>query len=177
MTSAFVGARTREHAIVARKSDFASVVAMIVAAAVIVASLLVLVYVRTAQIKVGYRVHDLESAVLKLKQERTALDVERATLLRPARLADIPSPQKLYFHADHRFVADFIGRANLIEATVRGDEGAVVVFPHRLGHRGSLVTSGTKYMLRSDVMYFPLTGACTSTFPGLDALRATSGAA
>ncbi len=60
---------------------------------------------------------------------------------------------------------------------VRGDEGDVVVFPHRLRHRGSLVTSGTKYMLRSDVMYFPLTGACTSTFPGLDALRATSGAA
>ena len=55
---------------------------------------------------------------------------------------------------------------------VRGNEGDVVVFPHRLRHRGSLVTSGTKYMLRSDVMYFPLTGASTSSFPSLDALRA-----
>lgn len=55
---------------------------------------------------------------------------------------------------------------------VRGDEGDVVIFPHRLRHRGSLVTSGTKYMMRSDVMYFPLTGACTSTFPSVDALRA-----
>ncbi|MGM9484545.1 2OG-Fe(II) oxygenase [Roseateles sp. NT4] len=55
---------------------------------------------------------------------------------------------------------------------VRGDEGDVVIFPHRLRHRGSLVTSGTKYMLRSDVMYFPLTGASTSSFPSLDALRA-----
>lgn len=54
---------------------------------------------------------------------------------------------------------------------VQGEEGDVVFFPHRLRHRGSVVTAGTKYMLRSDVMYFPLTGASTSTFPSLDALR------
>ena len=58
---------------------------------------------------------------------------------------------------------------------VQGEEGDVVFFPHRLRHRGSVVTAGTKYMLRSDVMYFPLTGASTSTFPSLDELRAEAG--
>jgi cell division protein FtsL len=71
------------------KSDFATVVTLVTAAAIVVASLLLLVWVRTAQIKVGYRVHDLESEMLKLKQERAALEVERASLLRPARLAEL----------------------------------------------------------------------------------------
>jgi predicted 2-oxoglutarate/Fe(II)-dependent dioxygenase YbiX len=55
---------------------------------------------------------------------------------------------------------------------VRGDQGDVVVFPHRLRHRGSVVTAGTKYMLRTDVMYYPLVGAGQSSFPTLDAIRA-----
>jgi cell division protein FtsL len=71
------------------KSDFATVVTLVSAAAIVVASLLLLVWVRTAQIKVGYRVHELESEMLKLKQERAALEVERASLLRPARLAEL----------------------------------------------------------------------------------------
>ncbi|MFG6488538.1 2OG-Fe(II) oxygenase [Roseateles sp. BYS78W] len=55
---------------------------------------------------------------------------------------------------------------------VRGERGDVVVFPHRLRHRGSVVTAGTKYMLRTDVMYYPLVGAGQSSFPSLDAVRA-----
>ncbi|GAB1431955.1 ABC transporter ATP-binding protein [Spirochaetota bacterium] len=33
------------------------------------------------------------------------------------------SPTKIYFDADHRFVADFIGRANIIPAKIRSQEG------------------------------------------------------
>ena len=58
---------------------------------------------------------------------------------------------------------------------VHGEEGDVVFFPHRLRHRGSVVTGGTKYMLRSDVMYYPLTGAGESIFPSLDELRGQAG--
>ena len=54
---------------------------------------------------------------------------------------------------------------------VRGDQGDVVFFPHRLRHRGSVVTQGTKYMLRTDAMYFPLTGSGTSAFPSLAELQ------
>ena len=71
------------------KSDLGLLGGAFGAFAVVVAALLVLVSVRTAQIRAGYRVHDLESEVLKLKQDRAALDVERATLLRPARLAEL----------------------------------------------------------------------------------------
>lgn len=59
---------------------------------------------------------------------------------------------------------------NLIE--VRGDQGDVVFFPHRLRHKGSLVTQGTKYMLRTDAMYFPLVGIGKSSFPSLDEIQA-----
>lgn len=56
---------------------------------------------------------------------------------------------------------------------VRGNQGDVVFFPHRLRHRGSMVTGGTKYMLRTDAMYFPLVGAGTSVFPSLGELEAS----
>lgn len=39
-------------------------------------------------------------------------------VMRAGRIIEIGSPQKIYFDADHRFVADFIGRANLVPATV-----------------------------------------------------------
>ena len=49
--------------------------------------------------------------------------------------------------------------------------------PHRLRHRGSVVTAGTKYMLRTDVMYYPLVGAGQSSFPSLDTVRAMAAGA
>ncbi len=49
-------------------------------------------------------------------------------VMRAGKIVEIGSPQKIYFHADHRFVADFIGRANLVSATVRGEQrGATLV--------------------------------------------------
>ena len=39
-------------------------------------------------------------------------------VMRAGRIIEIGSPQKIYFDADNRFVADFIGRANLVPATV-----------------------------------------------------------
>jgi len=59
---------------------------------------------------------------------------------------------------------------------VCGERGDVVVFPHRLRHRGSVVTAGTKYMLRTDVMYYPLVGAGQSSFPSVDSVRAMNAA-
>lgn len=37
--------------------------------------------------------------------------------------------------------------------TVIPQQGAALVFPHRLRHQGARVLSGTKYVLRTDVMY------------------------
>jgi hypothetical protein len=37
--------------------------------------------------------------------------------------------------------------------TVQPQAGMALVFPHRLSHQGTTVTRGTKYVLRTDVMY------------------------
>lgn len=37
--------------------------------------------------------------------------------------------------------------------TVQPKAGSVLVFPHRLRHQGAPVATGTKYVLRTDVMY------------------------
>jgi len=49
-------------------------------------------------------------------------------VMRAGRIVEIGAPKKIYFDADHRFVADFIGRANLLKAVVReAIDGATVV--------------------------------------------------
>ncbi len=49
-------------------------------------------------------------------------------VMRAGRIIEVGSPQKIYFDADHRFVADFIGRANLVPVrVVRQDDDATVV--------------------------------------------------
>jgi prolyl 4-hydroxylase len=39
------------------------------------------------------------------------------------------------------------------DTSVRPERGSVLLFAHRVLHEGTEVTSGTKYVLRSDVMY------------------------
>ena len=43
-------------------------------------------------------------------------------VMRAGRLVETGTPQKIYFDADTQFVADFIGRANLVKARVRAQE-------------------------------------------------------
>ncbi|CAM5781959.1 ABC transporter ATP-binding protein [Ottowia pentelensis] len=54
-------------------------------------------------------------------------------VMRAGRIVEIGSPRKIYFQADHRFVADFIGRANLIDATVRDDANGLTQVDCALG--------------------------------------------
>lgn len=54
-------------------------------------------------------------------------------VMRAGNIVEIGSPQKIYFDADHRFVADFIGRANLIDATVQNQEGNLTLVNSGLG--------------------------------------------
>ena len=54
-------------------------------------------------------------------------------IMRAGQIIEVGSPQKIYFDADHEFVADFIGRANLIKATVRAQEGGYTVVDSGLG--------------------------------------------
>jgi hypothetical protein len=63
------------------------------------------------------------------------------------------------FYRGGRFEASTSGFATTAiarAAQVRGRTGMALVFEHALTHEGAEVTGGTKYVLRSDVMYGPV---------------------
>lgn len=72
----------------APRSDLKLLLAAAAAAAIISMSLVGLVLVRTAAVDAGYRVHDRRASLARLRDERAALELERAMLLRPARLVE-----------------------------------------------------------------------------------------
>jgi cell division protein FtsL len=54
-----------------------------------VGACLFLVWVRVAQVDAGYKIHDLRDEELRLRHDKSALTLERASLMRPERLARI----------------------------------------------------------------------------------------
>ena len=56
-------------------------------------------------------------------QEEALAISDRVAVLDDGRLQQVGEPWELYEHPQTRFVADFLGRANLMEATVLGREG------------------------------------------------------
>ncbi len=63
--------------------------ALAAGAALLATSLLAVVYVRGQSIREGYAMHDLRAQLMQQRQAHTELELERAQLLRPARLATI----------------------------------------------------------------------------------------
>ncbi|HEY7744171.1 MAG TPA: ABC transporter ATP-binding protein, partial [Burkholderiales bacterium] len=76
------------------------------------------------QITAVYVTHD--------RVEALALS-DTIAVMRAGRIIEVGSPQKIYFNADTQFVADFIGRANLVKARVRAQEAARTVVDCGLG--------------------------------------------
>jgi iron(III) transport system ATP-binding protein len=54
-------------------------------------------------------------------------------VMRSGRIMEIGTPKEIYFDADHRFVADFIGRANLLPGRVTSVEGETAVVDSAIG--------------------------------------------
>lgn len=81
-------------------------------------------FLEKLQITAVYVTHD--------RVEALALS-DTIAVMRAGGIIEIGSPKKIYFDADHRFVADFIGRANLFKARVRGEEGGHTVVDCPLG--------------------------------------------
>ncbi|SHE70837.1 iron(III) transport system ATP-binding protein [Desulfacinum infernum DSM 9756] len=67
-------------------------------------------------------------------------------VMKDGQIVEIGSPQKIYFQAEHPFVADFIGRANLIPGTVETREEDLVAVETPIGKvlaaRGPKVARG-----------------------------------
>ena len=75
------------------RSALALPLALMAVAVVVTAALVGFVRIKSAQIEVGYRIHDLRQELVTLEQQRTALEVERTALLRPNRLAHLASTE------------------------------------------------------------------------------------
>ncbi len=54
-------------------------------------------------------------------------------VMRAGKIIEIGEPKKIYFNSDDKFVADFIGRANLIKGKVEKREGDHAVFASEIG--------------------------------------------
>ncbi|MDP2345380.1 MAG: cell division protein FtsL [Deltaproteobacteria bacterium] len=72
-----------------RARGLALPLAFMAVAVVVTAALVGFVRVKSAQLEVGYRIHDLRQELVTLEQQRSALEVERTALLRPNRLAHL----------------------------------------------------------------------------------------
>ena len=81
-------------------------------------------FLEKLQITAVYVTHD--------RVEALALS-DTIAVMRAGSIIEVGSPRKIYFDADHRFVADFIGRANLFKARVRGEQGGNTVVDCPLG--------------------------------------------
>src|SRR3990172_3445850 len=81
-------------------------------------------FLRELKITAVYVTHDrIEALVLS----------DLVAVMRSGQIVEMGSPKKIYFDADTRFVADFIGRANLVKAKVRGEEGGYTMVECGLG--------------------------------------------
>jgi len=81
-------------------------------------------FLGTLKITAVYVTHD--------RVEALALS-DSIAVMRTGRIIEIGTPHKIYFDADHKFVADFIGRANLVPGKVRARETGRTVIDCPLG--------------------------------------------
>ncbi len=58
---------------------------------------------------------------------------DTVAVMKDGRIVEIGTPRQIYFESDRRFVADFIGRANLIEGKVSAAAGAYTAVESALG--------------------------------------------
>jgi cell division protein FtsL len=86
-------------------TDLPKALAFVVAFAVVTAVLVGFVRLKSLQVEAGYRVHDLRMRLVTLDQQRAALEVERAALARPQRIAHFARTQLGLVHAEATIAA------------------------------------------------------------------------
>lgn len=67
---------------------------------------------------------------------------DQIAVMRAGRIIEVGDPKKIYFHSDHQFVADFIGRANLIQGKVTVQQNSHAVLATDLGPITGLNSQG-----------------------------------
>lgn len=100
--------------------------ASIVSVALVMSSVLFLVWVRMAEIQAGYAVYQLQGEKVRLRQTKSALEVEIASLRRPDRL--------------HRLAAKYGLQAPRAEQILHISQTEMNAFRQQPGHRKWLET-------------------------------------
>jgi len=80
---------------------------------------------------------------------------DRIAVMRAGQIVEIGEPRKIYFAAEHRFVADFIGRASLLQAHITGQERGGTRVESGLGsllcrHRDGVPNTQTTLCIRPE---------------------------
>ncbi|MFE6967629.1 ABC transporter ATP-binding protein [Agromyces sp. NPDC057679] len=114
----------------------------------------------------------LTFVVVTHDQEEAMSMADRIAVLRDGRLEQLATPQELYANPATRFVASFIGSANLLDGVVRGGRvevpgvGAVEVAPHGLadGAAATAVVRPEDVELTGDAATAVLRGEVVDTY-------------
>jgi iron(III) transport system ATP-binding protein len=92
-------------------------------------------------------------------------------VMRAGSIVEIGTPKKIYFDSDQRFVADFIGRANMIEGQVRATEGATTVVDTVIGpvvcRKNSAVAAGMRVAVCVRPEFIRVTAAAPGQGPNI----------
>jgi hypothetical protein len=81
-------------------TDLRKALALVVGFGLVTLVLVGFVRLKSLQVEAGYRVHDLRMRLVTLDQQRAALEVERAALARPQRIAHFARTQLGLVHAE-----------------------------------------------------------------------------
>ena len=81
-------------------TDLPRALAVVFGFALVTAVLVGFVRLKSLQVETGYRVHDLRMRLVTLDQQRAALEVERAALSRPQRIAHFARTQLGLVHSE-----------------------------------------------------------------------------
>jgi hypothetical protein len=81
-------------------TDLQKALAVVFGFGLVTAVLVGFVRLKSLQVEAGYRVHDLRMRLVTLDQQRAALEVERAALSRPQRIAHFARTQLGLVHAE-----------------------------------------------------------------------------
>lgn len=77
-------------------------------------------------------------------QEEAMVMSDRLAVMRAGRIEQIDTPTNIYKYPSTRFVADFLGEANLLPVTVGENDGAQAVVTYANGSRGTIKVSAAR---------------------------------
>jgi len=115
---------------------------------------------------------DITSLYVTHDQEEALAISDRVIVMNGGRIEQIGTPEDIYDRPASRFVADFVGSANMVPGRVTGENGAGLVFeieggvPVRVARPATGRATGSILALRSAYIHFGQTTGTQNAVPG-----------